>query len=128
MANDVPMTVETQGPGKATRRRRLRGTLVFVMGCLSVAAPFFAGALALSLVGLLLCACGALEMYETFFLPDEERRLSAYFSGLGSVVAGALLLSQPQLVLRGLALVVAGSFLLDGVHKLTVAWRARAAA
>jgi len=49
-------------------------------------------------------------MFETFLPSDNERRSSAYLSGLLSVVAGGLLLSQPQLVLRGLAFIVAGSF------------------
>ncbi len=127
MANDVEIESKTQGPRKATRRRRVRGALVLVMGCLAVVAPFFAGSLALSLVGVLLGACGVLEMLETFYLPDEERRTSAYFSGLLSVVSGLLLLSQPRLVLRGLALLVAASFLMDGINKLVAAWRGRAA-
>jgi uncharacterized membrane protein HdeD (DUF308 family) len=123
MANHVEMASPTQGPRAPTQKRRLRGALILLMGCLSVAAAFFAGPLALTLVGVLLCACGALEMYDTFYLPDEERRLSDYFSGLISVVTGALLLSHPQLVLRGLVIIVAGSFLIDGVNKLIAAWR-----
>src|SRR5271165_3727814 len=91
-----------------SRQRRLRGGLVLVMGCLAVLSPFFAGTLALFLVGLLLIVCGALEMLETFESADEARRRSTYLGGALSILVGILLLSQPQLVLRGLAFFVAG--------------------
>ncbi len=108
-------------------RGRLRGGLLLVMGCLAILAPFFAGHLALLLCGLLLIACGVLEMLETFQADDEVRRRSAYLSGAFSVLAGILLLAQPQLLLRGLDLFVAGSFFLDGIGKTAAAIRARSA-
>jgi uncharacterized membrane protein HdeD (DUF308 family) len=98
------------------------------MGCLCIAALFFAGSLALFLVGLLLITCGILEMLETFQVSNDDRRHATYLSGVLSIVAGVLLLAQPQLVLSGLALFVAGSFLIDGVGKLAAALRSRAAA
>src|SRR5262245_32222732 len=110
-----------------TGGRRLRGALVLVMGCLAVLSPFFAGTLALLLVGLLLIVCGALEMFETFRASDESRRRSAYLSGALSVLAGILLLSRPELILRGLDWFVAGSFLIDGIGKIVAAHRARVA-
>jgi uncharacterized membrane protein HdeD (DUF308 family) len=95
------------------------------MGCLAMLAPFFAGAMALFLVGLLLIACGALEMLEVFQTDDETGRRSTYLSGALSILAGILLLAQPQLVLRGLALCLAASFLIDGIGKIVAALRAR---
>jgi uncharacterized membrane protein HdeD (DUF308 family) len=125
MSNEVEPTAGTPGRRKTAGGRRARGALILVMGCLSVVAPFFAGSLALFLVGILLCACGALEMLETFRLRDEDRRVSAYVSGMLSIVAGILLLAEPRVVLKGLALVVAGSFLIDGFNKLVASWRGR---
>jgi uncharacterized membrane protein HdeD (DUF308 family) len=95
------------------------------MGCLAILSPFFAGTLALFLVGLLLLGCGALEMLETFQADDEARQRSAYLSGALSILAGILLLAQPQLILRGLALFLAGSFLIDGIGKIIAAARTR---
>src|SRR5207237_2418861 len=60
-----------------------------------------------------------------FRAANEERQRSAYVSGMLSILAGILLLAQPQVVLRGLALLVAGSFLVDGISKLVAAWRTR---
>ena len=97
------------------------------MGCLAIVSPFFAGSLALFLVGLLLIGCGVLEMLETFQAADEAGRRSSYLGGALSVLAGILLLAQPQLILRGLALFVAGSFLIDGISKLVAAARGRSA-
>jgi len=96
------------------------------MGCLAFLSPFFAGTMALFLVGLLLMVCGALEMLETFQAHDEAGRRSTYLSGALSVLAGILLLAQPQLLLRGLAWFLAGSFLIDGIGKLIAAVQRRA--
>ncbi len=110
------------------RGRRLRGALLLVMGCLAVLSPLFAGTLALFLVGLLLIACGVLEMLETFPAPDEAKLRSVYLSGALSILAGILLLAEPQVVLRGLAWLLAASFLIDGISKMAAARRTRAAA
>jgi uncharacterized membrane protein HdeD (DUF308 family) len=91
------------------------------MGCLAALAPFFAGPLALFLGGLFLVVSGVLEMLEAFRAPDDSSLRSTYLGGGLSILAGILLLSTPELVLKGVALVLAGSFLLDGVGKW-VAW------
>src|SRR5262249_33495438 len=109
------------------RWRRARGVLVLAMGCLAVASPFLAGTLALFLVGWLLIAAGALEMLETFNARDEAGRFSAYLGGALSVLAGLLLLTQSQLLLRGLSLLVAASFFVDGINKTVESLRARKA-
>jgi uncharacterized membrane protein HdeD (DUF308 family) len=127
MTNPAEPPSEIQGGWKSTRWRRARGVLVLVMGCLAILSLFLGGNLALFLVGLLLIACGVLEMLETFQADDEAGRRSAYLSGALSVLAGILLLSQPQLLLRGLILFVAGSFLIDSISKSVAAMRARSA-
>src|SRR6516164_3998456 len=48
---------------------------------------------------------------------------SNYLSGELSILAGILLLSSPELVLRGVALFLAGSFLIDGLGKGIAALR-----
>jgi uncharacterized membrane protein HdeD (DUF308 family) len=125
MTELVETQPENQSPWKGTRWRRARGAVVLVMGCLAVVSPFLAGSLALLLVGTLLIVCGILEMLETFQADREVERRSAYLSGALSVLAGILLLAQPQLLLRGLALFVAGSFLIDGAGKVVAAVRSR---
>jgi uncharacterized membrane protein HdeD (DUF308 family) len=104
----------------------VRGVLLLLLGCLALAAPFFAGALALFLGGVLLIVCGVLEMLEIFLAPDDSSLRSTYLSGGLSILAGILLLSTPELVLRGVALLLAASFLLSGLGKWLAAWRTRA--
>jgi uncharacterized membrane protein HdeD (DUF308 family) len=106
-------------------QRRVRGVLVLLLGCLALAAPFFAGPLALFLIGLLLILCGVLEMWETFRAPDGSSLRSAYLSGEMSVLAGVLLLNTPELVLKGVTLLLAVSFLIDGVGKVIASLRAK---
>jgi uncharacterized membrane protein HdeD (DUF308 family) len=112
---------------KSTGMLRARGVLVIAMGCLAIASVFLPGTLAFLLVGLLLIVCGVLEMLETFQAENRAGRRSAYLSGALSILAGILLLAQPQLVLRGLALFIAGSFLVDGLGQIVVAAKAQAA-
>jgi uncharacterized membrane protein HdeD (DUF308 family) len=123
MASQAETIVER----RVSHRHRMRGLLVLAMGCLAILSPFLSGSLALFLVGWLLIACGVLEMLETFRAFDNNKRRSAYLSGMLSILAGILLLAQPQVVLRGLALLLAGSFLLDGISKIVAALRTRAA-
>lgn len=106
------------------RQRRFRGALLLGMGCVVILSPFFAGSLALFVVGLLLVGCGILEMLEAFHAADEAGLRSTYLSGALSVLAGILLLTKPELLLRGLALLLAGSFFIDGVGKVVAAVRA----
>ena len=72
MASQGETTLTIPDVSLKARGRRLRGTLLLVMGCLAILSPFFAGTLALFLVGLLLIACGVLEMLETFQASDGE--------------------------------------------------------
>jgi uncharacterized membrane protein HdeD (DUF308 family) len=129
--NNMSQVIETHSEVHASRRgllwRRVRGVLVLAMGCLAIASPFLAGTLALFLVGLLLIAAGVLEMLETYSAHDEAGRFSAYLGGALSVLAGLLLLSQAQLFFRGLSLLVAGSFFIDGINKIVEAVHARKA-
>jgi uncharacterized membrane protein HdeD (DUF308 family)/3',5'-cyclic AMP phosphodiesterase CpdA len=122
---------DTTNPDASARRgplgrRRLRGALVLLMGCLAIMAPFFAGPLALFLVGLLLIVCGVLELLETFRADDSSLR-STYLSGELSILAGILLLNAPELILKGVSVVLAASFLLDGVGKGIASLRAKLA-
>jgi len=115
-------------PGKKAqtgRTRRFRGSLILVMGSLALIVPFVAGSMALLLVGLLLIVCGVLEMLETIRAADETRRRTAYVSGILSVLCGIALLAQPQLIVRGLSLFLAASFLIDGLGKLIAAVRSQ---
>src|SRR5437868_10596717 len=126
MMGSKKQTLSITGIFNNDRGRRLRGGLLLIMGCLAILSPLFAGNLALFLVGLLLIACGVLQMVETFQTFNEAARRSTYLSGALSVFAGILLLAQPQLLLRGLALFVAASFLVDGFSRTVAALRTRA--
>src|SRR5262249_35346151 len=57
--------------------------------------------------------------------PDDSSLRSAYLSGELSVLAGTLLLSTPELVLKGVTLLLAASFLIDGIGKVIASLRAK---
>jgi uncharacterized membrane protein HdeD (DUF308 family) len=95
------------------------------MGCLALAAPFFAGPMTFLLIGVLAIVSGVLEMLEGLRVSDDTQLRSAYLSCEVSIIAGILLVSVPALVLRGLALLLAATFCMDGLGKLGASVRAR---
>jgi uncharacterized membrane protein HdeD (DUF308 family)/3',5'-cyclic AMP phosphodiesterase CpdA len=127
MSSPATTNPELSNRGWPSGQRRVRGVLVLLFGCLAIVAPFFAGPLSLFLGGLLLIVCGALEMLETFRAPDDSSLHSTYLSGALSILTGSLLLSTPELVLRSVALLLAGSFLIDGIGKWIASLRAKTA-
>jgi uncharacterized membrane protein HdeD (DUF308 family) len=108
-------------------RTVLRSGVVLVMGCLAISAPFYAGSMTFFLIGVLAIVCGVLEVLESLSAPDDVRLRSAYLSAEVSIVTGILLLGVPALVLRGLALLLAATFCVDGLGKLWAAVRAKRA-
>src|SRR5262245_58926538 len=110
------MSLEPHRP--TSRWRRLRGLLVVVMGLVCIFAPFLIGKAALSIIGLFLVVSGALELIETFSVSDEAGQRSTYLSGLLSILAGVMLENDPQIVLRGVVILVGVTFLLDGASQI----------
>lgn len=103
----------------------LRGGTVLAMGGLAIAAPFFAGPMTFVLIGVLAIVSGVLEMLESLRTCDDSELSSAYLSADVSIIAGILLISLPALVLRGLSILLAVTFLIDGLGKLWAAIRAK---
>ena len=127
MTSDAaPRPAETERGGRFAAGR-VRGVAVILFGSLAILAPFFAGPLTFFIGGLLLIVCGVLEMFETLRAPDNHSLRSSYLGGELSILAGILLLGTPELVLKGVSLVLAVSFLLDGFGKGIAFLRAKSA-
>jgi uncharacterized membrane protein HdeD (DUF308 family) len=125
MTSDAAPSPTVTEPGGRFSAGRVRGMAVLLFGTLAILAPFFAGPFTFFIGGLLLIACGILEMLETSRASDDYCSRSTYLGGELSILAGILLLSLPELVLRGVSLVLAASFLLDGVSKGIASLRAK---
>ncbi|MHB1426551.1 MAG: metallophosphoesterase [Gemmataceae bacterium] len=117
MINENVSKLQTKPADQLVYWHKGRGSLVLTMGVLALLATFVAPVVALLLIGLLLVACGGLEMLETFRAADEPGRRSAYLGGVLSMVAGFALLTRPELVLGGLTVLVGGMFLIDGIFR-----------
>jgi uncharacterized membrane protein HdeD (DUF308 family) len=70
------------------------------------------------LIGVLAIVSSVLEMLEGLRAPDYGQLRSAYLGCEVSILAGILLISVPALVFRGLALLLAATFCIDGLGKL----------
>ncbi len=125
MAQHVDKAAESSGHRPWNLRTVVRGAVVLAMGCLAIAAPFFAGPMTLFLIGVLAIVSGVLEMLEALRAREDAQLQSAYISSEVSIIVGVLLVSVPALVLRGLALLLAISFCIDGLGKLRASLRAR---
>lgn len=128
MDENADAAVDRSPARRGIPRAVLRGAPVVAMGCLALAAPFFAGPMTFFLIGALAIVSGALELLEALRAPEDDQLRSAYLSGEVSIIVGVLLVSVPALVLRGVALLLAATFCLDGLGKLAAAARARRAA
>ena len=98
--------------------RRGRGLIVVLMGASCIAAPLLVGKSALPIIGVLLIVSGVLELLETFWVADEAGQRSTYLSGLLSIGIGVLLQNDPQVVLRGVVIVLGITFALDGASHI----------
>jgi uncharacterized membrane protein HdeD (DUF308 family) len=126
MTSEIDTNPAISGPWQL-RRRRIRGGLVLVMGCLAIVAPLFAGSLGLFATGIFLIVCGVLEMLETFRSADTTQIRWTYLSGEMSVLAGILLLNKPELILRAVAVLLALMFILKGLGRGSACWQAKKA-
>jgi uncharacterized membrane protein HdeD (DUF308 family) len=95
------------------------------MGATCIVAPFLIGKAALSVLSLLLVISGVLELLETFSVSDEAGQRSTYLSGFLSILAGVLLENDPQVVLRGVVIVVGVTVLVDGLSHLWAGVKAK---
>ncbi len=123
--SNPPATGPSPEQGRQQRGRNVAGGLAAIaLGGAAVVVPLVVAGDAAFLVGLLVAACGALQLAQAFSL-DERTRTSGFYGGGLSVAAGLLLLARPVLAATALAVLLGGAFLIDGAVKLVAAWNIR---
>ena len=103
--------------------RLIIGTPLLVLGCLAMTAPFVAGKSSPFILGILMLASGLIETAHAFAVRDRRVGNAVFFGSGVSVLAGLLLLAQPNLALGALSLLLGLSFLIDGVGMIIAATR-----
>jgi uncharacterized membrane protein HdeD (DUF308 family) len=99
------------------------GTFAFFLAGLVAVSPLLLGRSSLQLVGTLLIVAGVLEGLHSFRRVSRPAQRSAYASAGLTVLMGLLVLGAPLLVGTALTLLLAGSFLVDGVQRAGDLWR-----
>ncbi|MGH7302237.1 MAG: metallophosphoesterase [Candidatus Rokuibacteriota bacterium] len=99
------------------------GTVALLLAGLAAAAPLVLDSSPLQLVGALLMVAGVLEGFHSFRRVSVDAQRSAYTSAGLTVLMGLLVLAAPLLVGTALTLLLAGSFLVDGVQRAGDLWR-----
>ena len=103
--------------------RLIIGTPLLALGCLAMTAPFVAGKSSPFILGILMIASGLIETAHAFAVRDRRVGNAVFFGSGVSVLAGLLLLAQPNLALGALSLLLGLSFLIDGVGMIIAATR-----
>lgn len=101
------------------------GILSVILGVLAINAPLMTGVAVTLVVGWYLIAKGILELFAMFKAKGLGCGILAFIGGVLSVAAGIVILFCPVTGLKLLTLVLAVYFLLDGVTRIIVAFKAR---
>lgn len=101
------------------------GILSVILGVLAINAPLLTGVLVTLVIGWYLIAKGILELFAMFKAKGLGCGILAFLGGVLSVAAGIVILFCPPTGLKLLTLVLAVYFLLDGITRIVVAFKAR---
>jgi 3',5'-cyclic AMP phosphodiesterase CpdA/uncharacterized membrane protein HdeD (DUF308 family) len=96
-----------------------------VLAGLAAGAPFLLGPSSLQVVGVLLMVAGLLEVLHCFRRVRQDVRRSAYASAGLTFLMGLLVLAAPALAGTGLTVLLAASFVIDGLQRAVELWRGR---
>jgi uncharacterized membrane protein HdeD (DUF308 family) len=103
------------------------GAVQVVIGSVCIMAPVLAGEALVTLVGILLGAAGAVELFEASQSGGFGRGRQGYLGGVLAVLGGILIVIAPHVMLAFLTLLVAIYFLVDGVQRVSLAWSMKSA-
>jgi len=103
-----------------TKRARLRGVVLFVLGAIAVLAPLFTPVWGMAIVGIAIFLSGVVELVDAWVSGGRGLHFS---TGAFSVLAGALISFQNAFVFSGLVMLVSAVLLADGAVNVTRAVR-----
>lgn len=103
------------------------GVVLVVVGILCCVSPAIAGGAVTYVIGFLLLGTGLLQMIQGFREQSWISKLLPMILGLLTVIAGGAILAHPYTGLVVLTLVLALSFLCEGVWKIVVSFSFRPA-
>jgi uncharacterized membrane protein HdeD (DUF308 family) len=93
----------------------ISGFFLVVLGILAIAAPFFTGIAASSIVAALMIAAGMTLLFYCFKAKSFGRGFGQFLLGGITVAAGTFMLAEPMVTLYSLTVVLLAFFLADGV-------------
>ena len=105
-------------------RKRLEGGAMIALGALAFYAPMATGEWSLALLSIPLLALSIAEARAAFASP-RRGEVSAYLPSALALLASVIVFCGPKLVLSGLLILLAASFVIDGVSKITTGLRER---
>lgn len=93
----------------------ISGFFLVVLGFIAIAAPFFTGIAASSIVAALLIAAGMTTLFYCFKAQSFGSGFGQFLLGGITVAAGAFMLAEPMITLYSLTAVLLAFFLADGI-------------
>lgn len=103
---------------KASKRVMIIGALIALLGILAIVYPEGFGKVSVSVIGVFFVVGGLLRLFFAAFSYSWGNLFMRYLYGIILVVAGVWVLSNPDMGLEALTLIIAIFFLIDGFTEL----------
>lgn len=105
----------------------IMGVVLVALGVASMATPAVAGKAVVIIIGILMTGAGMLQIVSGFRTEGWTSRLPPLILGLITLVCGLALLAEPWIGMKFIALILALTFIIEGVWKIFASFSYRPA-
>ena len=113
------------GIKKTSKRGKLFGILVVILGILAMMSPLVAGKAVAMMVAIMLIVAGIFRLMWAFQAETFGKGALTFLVGGLTLVAGVLMLMRPYIGLASLTMLLAAYFLVDGIFEIIAAFKVK---
>ena len=113
------------GIKKTSRRGKMFGILVVILGIMAVMSPLVAGKAVAMMVAIMLIVAGIFRLMWAFEAESFGKGALTFLIGGLTLVAGVLMLARPYIGLASITLLLAAYFLVDGIFEIIAAFKVK---
>lgn len=108
---------------KKSGKSSLLGVLIILAGFLCLLCPFISGLSVAIMVGSLMLVGGCAMLLSAFRSGRPGKGILTFLGGLLTIACGIVMVGNPGVTLVGLALILAGYFVLEGISQIMLAFK-----
>jgi uncharacterized membrane protein HdeD (DUF308 family) len=117
----------SNGARLGSRALMLMGIILFILGALLLASPMAAGEVVIMAISAVLFLTGLAQVVQSFRSPGAADRIVSALLGVTVACLGLLIWRNPEVGSGFLMLLLMAFFVINGLWKITTAWRFRGA-